>query len=51
MPLAQVDDKGTSIYYEDTGVPDNCPQYTTLVFVHGAFINSGMFMRVAEGNF
>lgn len=44
MPLAQIDDKGTSIYYEDSGAPDGHSRYTTVVLVHGTLINSGMFV-------
>ncbi|GJE91024.1 hypothetical protein PsYK624_071720 [Phanerochaete sordida] len=43
MPLAQIDDKGTSIYYEDSGAPDNYPTYSTVVLVHGAVVNSASF--------
>lgn len=42
MPIAQIDSRGTSIYYEDSGVPDGSSTYTTLVFGHGALINSGL---------
>lgn len=41
MPLTPIDNRGTSIYYEDSGAPNGCSVYTTLVFVHGAFSNSG----------
>lgn len=43
MPLAQIDSKGTSIYYNDSGVPHGSSQYTTIVLVHGAVVNSGMY--------
>lgn len=47
MPLAQIDEKGTSIYYEDSGVPDgSAADYTTIVLVHGALINSAIFRRM-----
>ncbi|EKM49940.1 uncharacterized protein PHACADRAFT_213720 [Phanerochaete carnosa HHB-10118-sp] len=46
MPFAQIDDKGTSIYYEDSGAPDGYPRYTTVVFVHGTLINSATFQRM-----
>ncbi|GJE91098.1 hypothetical protein PsYK624_072470 [Phanerochaete sordida] len=46
MPLAQLDSKGTSIYYEDSGPPVGIPIYTTLVIVHGALINSATFDRM-----
>ena len=43
MPLAQIDSKGTSIYYEDSGVPHASSQYTTIVLVNGAVVNSGVY--------
>ncbi|KAH9835551.1 Alpha/Beta hydrolase protein [Rhodofomes roseus] len=43
MPLAPVDDDGTQLYYEDTGAPENCPGYRTLVLVHGAIFNGATF--------
>ena len=43
MPLAQIDNKGTSIDYDDSGVPHASSQYTTVVMVHGAIINSGVY--------
>ncbi|EKM53112.1 uncharacterized protein PHACADRAFT_197542 [Phanerochaete carnosa HHB-10118-sp] len=42
MPLAQIDDNGTAIYYEDTGVPDGSSTYPTIVITHGLLINSGI---------
>ncbi|EKM49951.1 uncharacterized protein PHACADRAFT_130381 [Phanerochaete carnosa HHB-10118-sp] len=46
MPLAQIDDKGTSVYYEDSGAPDGSSTYTTVVMVHGLLINSATFDRM-----
>ena len=43
MPLAPIDEKGTSIYYEDSGVPSANPtNYTTIVIVHGLIVNGGV---------
>ena len=42
MPYAPVDQNGTQLYYEDTGVPAGQNVYTTLVLIHGAYYNSGM---------
>ena len=41
MPTAPVDDKGTVLYYEDTGVPNGLPYYLTIVLVHGLTFHSG----------
>ena len=41
MPRAPVDQSGTHLYYEDTGAPPGCPEYTTFVLVHGGAFNGG----------
>lgn len=41
MPLAPIDDKGTNIYYEDSGVASGTTDYVTVVIVHGLIINGG----------
>lgn len=41
MPLAPVDDNGTVLFYEDSGIPDVNRAYTTLVLIHGITYNSG----------
>ena len=41
MPQAPVDQTGTHLYYEDTGAPPGCADYTTLVLVHGGAFNGG----------
>ena len=41
MPTVDIDDKGTQIYYEDSGVPAGISDYTTIVLVHGFTVNSG----------
>ncbi|KAI0786284.1 hypothetical protein C8Q75DRAFT_773190 [Abortiporus biennis] len=48
MPLAQVDDKGTQIYYEDTGIPLNAKSYSTLFIIHGGIWNGGIFQRMTQ---
>ncbi|EKM53111.1 uncharacterized protein PHACADRAFT_124572 [Phanerochaete carnosa HHB-10118-sp] len=48
MPRAQIDDNGTCIYYEDTGVPHGSVTYPTIVITHGALINSGMSITIFE---
>lgn len=41
MPFAPVDDHGTVLEYEDSGIPAGSPIYTTLVLVHGIQFNAG----------
>ena len=41
MPTATVDEQGTYIYYEDTGIPEDAVNYTTVMLLHGITINSG----------
>lgn len=41
MPFAPIDDKGTNIYYEDSGVPSGTIDYVTIVIIHGLIINEG----------
>ncbi|KAH9937691.1 uncharacterized protein B0H18DRAFT_1091783 [Fomitopsis serialis] len=43
MPLAPVDDKGTHLWYEDSGIPWACPNYTTLVLLHGGVFHGAIF--------
>ncbi|KAH9835554.1 Alpha/Beta hydrolase protein [Rhodofomes roseus] len=43
MPLAPVDDKGTHLFYEDSGAPWACPHYTTLVILHGVVFHGAIF--------
>ena len=40
MPLAPVNNKGTQLYYEDTGALEGV-SYTTLIIVHGTGIHGG----------
>lgn len=42
MPLAPVDNKGTQLYYEDTGALEGI-SYTTLIIVHGTGIHGAFF--------
>ncbi|KAH9945638.1 hypothetical protein B0H21DRAFT_693977 [Amylocystis lapponica] len=44
MPLAPVDDQGTQLYFEDSGAPLKSTTYSTLVLVHGAVFNGGIFL-------
>ncbi|TFK90762.1 alpha/beta-hydrolase [Polyporus arcularius HHB13444] len=46
MPVAPVDDRGTVLYYEDTGPPPDSTAYTTLVLVHGASFHGASFRRM-----
>ena len=42
MPLAPVDNHGTALFYEDSGIPNAKLNYTTLVLIHGIAFTSGM---------
>ncbi|KAI0072578.1 hypothetical protein K474DRAFT_1711475 [Panus rudis PR-1116 ss-1] len=47
MPLVPVDEKGTVLYYEDSGAPANRNNvYTTVIIVHGTNWNGGVFRKV-----
>ncbi|KAI1794800.1 hypothetical protein LXA43DRAFT_87606 [Ganoderma leucocontextum] len=47
MPTAAVDDRGSVLYYEDSGIPpDFNGDYTTLVLVHGAGFLGATFRRL-----
>ena len=35
MPTLPADDKGTVLYYEDSGAPENAKSYVTIALVHG----------------
>ncbi|KAI0075966.1 hypothetical protein K474DRAFT_1645816 [Panus rudis PR-1116 ss-1] len=48
MPLAQVDDHGIALYYEDSGAPTGSSNYTTLVLIHGALYNNGIYRRMFQ---
>ncbi|GBE82989.1 alpha/beta-hydrolase [Sparassis latifolia] len=43
MPVGPVDDKGTALYYEDSGVPGASTTYATIFLVHGTMFHSGIF--------
>lgn len=43
MSLAPVDDKGTHLYYEDSGPIASAEVYETLVLFHGIYFNGGMY--------
>ncbi|KAH9835553.1 Alpha/Beta hydrolase protein [Rhodofomes roseus] len=43
MPLATVDEVGTQLYYEDTGVPPGRPNYQTLLLIHGGIFNGAVY--------
>lgn len=41
MPAIEIDEKGTKLYYFDSGVPTlTDTSYTTLVCVHGYIFNA-----------
>ncbi|KAA1470200.1 hypothetical protein DENSPDRAFT_676571 [Dentipellis sp. KUC8613] len=44
MPVAPVDDKGTVLFYTDTGPLEGT--YLTIVLVHGTAIHGGIFARM-----
>ncbi|EPT04329.1 hypothetical protein FOMPIDRAFT_44288 [Fomitopsis schrenkii] len=46
MPRAPVDQSGTHLYYEDTGAPPGCSEYTTLVLVHGGAFNGAVYRHL-----
>jgi len=53
MPLAPVDDKGTQLYFEDSGAPSSTAIYATLIIIHGTFWNGGILrpmLQFAEAN-
>lgn len=41
MPSIPVDDNGTVLFYEDSGIPDVNGTYKTLVLIHGITYNGG----------
>ncbi|KAI0820428.1 hypothetical protein BC628DRAFT_1330448 [Trametes gibbosa] len=43
MPTAPVDDEGTVLYYEDSGVPAGSTKYVTLVLIHGTCFHSAIY--------
>ncbi|KAI0732396.1 hypothetical protein C8Q72DRAFT_818612 [Fomitopsis betulina] len=43
MPLAPIDNKGTQLWYEDSGRPWASPRYTTLVLIHGGVFHGAIF--------
>ncbi|TCD64012.1 hypothetical protein EIP91_004680 [Steccherinum ochraceum] len=43
MPFAPVDDRGTVLQYEDTGVPNGSAAYKTLILIHGIQFNAAVF--------
>ena len=49
MPTAPVDDKGSVLYYEDSGAPAGSTDYVTLVLIHGTGFHSGEYTLVASG--
>ncbi|TFY52294.1 hypothetical protein EVG20_g10612 [Dentipellis fragilis] len=46
MPLAPVDDRGTQLYYEDSG--EMSGSYTTVVIVHGTAFHGAIFRRMFQ---
>ncbi|KAI0826820.1 alpha/beta-hydrolase [Trametes gibbosa] len=43
MPTAPVDDRGTVLYYEDSGAPDGSSDYVTVVLIHGTCFHSAVY--------
>ncbi|KAI0357368.1 alpha/beta-hydrolase [Trametes cingulata] len=43
MPTAPVDDKGSVLYYEDSGAPLGSTDYITLVLIHGTCFHSAVY--------
>ncbi|KAI0669171.1 alpha/beta-hydrolase [Trametes maxima] len=43
MPTTPVDDKGSVLYYEDSGVPTGSSDYITIVLVHGTCFHSAIY--------
>ena len=41
MPTAPVNNQGVVVYYEDTGAPEGCEDYLTLVLLHGLSFHGG----------
>jgi hypothetical protein len=41
MPTARINDKGTEIYYEDTGSVAGVNNYSTVILLHGIGYNGG----------
>ena len=41
MPTTVVDDRGSVLYYEDSGVPGTSTDYITLVLIHGTCFHGG----------
>ena len=41
MPTAPVDQHGSVLYYEDSGVPGTSTDYVTVVLIHGTCFHSG----------
>ncbi|KAF9816038.1 hypothetical protein IEO21_04213 [Rhodonia placenta] len=46
MPVGPVDDQGTVLYLEHSGVPESASDYVTLILVHGAMKWAGAFRRM-----
>ncbi|GJE91030.1 hypothetical protein PsYK624_071780 [Phanerochaete sordida] len=45
MPTATIDDRGTEIYYIDSGPPPHMLIYTTIVITHGLIVNGAAYER------
>ncbi|KAJ3008093.1 hypothetical protein NUW54_g3292 [Trametes sanguinea] len=43
MPVGPVDDQGTVLYYEDSGIPSKSANYVTLVLIHGTCFHSAVY--------
>ncbi len=51
MPTAPVDDKGTVLYYEDSGAPDDAGDYLTIVLLHGNIFHGGAYCSLCSALF
>ncbi|KAI0326884.1 alpha/beta-hydrolase [Cubamyces sp. BRFM 1775] len=43
MPTAPIDDKGSVLYFEDSGAPAGSADYVTLVLIHGTGFHSAVY--------
>lgn len=48
MPIATIDDEGTYLYYEDSGVPPGSSDYTTVICLHAFGVHGGMTQAICH---
>ena len=51
MPIATVNDHGSMLYYEDSGIPNESTNYTTLILIHGTCFHSGIHPQSSHPQF